>query len=33
MATAGPKVLAVDEDESMRGVEVSSGPRPHSEEA
>ena len=33
MATAGSKVLVVDDDGSMCEAEVSSVPRPHSEEA
>jgi hypothetical protein len=33
MATAGPKVLVVEDDESMREAGVSSALRPHREEA
>jgi hypothetical protein len=33
MATAGPKVLVVDDDESMCEAKVSSVPRPPREEA
>jgi hypothetical protein len=33
MAISGSRVLVVDDDESMREVEASSAPRPHSEEA